>query len=220
MKILAFSGSPRRFGNSVHLLNRFLAGAIESGATTEIIYANGVDIKNCRGCLRCNLLQKCVIRNDDWPEISVKILEADAVVFASPVYFHHLAAPLKNILDRFRSFIHVQITATGLIHTPWQKWNKKFILLLSQGSPDEKDAMPIVDLFKFLVKELGHDNSLQTLIGSRLAIENQIVFSENELIELYPKLKLPVELAHIDCIKNQQLLAECYSSGITVGSNS
>ena len=213
MKILAFAGSPRRNGNSSALQQEFIRGANDAHTNVESIIAQDVNIKYCTGCLKCNLLKQCAIRNDDWWDLSQKILDADVLVFASPVYFHHLTAPLKKIIDRFRSFMHVQITEHGLKHTPWHKWRKQFILLLSLGSSVNDDAQPIIDLFNFIIEALGPENKLNSTIGTRLAVAKQVRMSKHELRTLYSKLKLPVHLADQDCHRNQQLLQQCYELG-------
>lgn len=218
MNILAFNGSPRRKGNTSLLLNELIRGAREVGAHIDEIIAQEVNLKFCRGCLRCNILRHCSIRNDDWTELSQRILDANAVVFASPIYFHHLTAPLKKILDRFRSFIHVQTTEHGLKHTPWHQWHKQFVLLLCLGSSATDDAQPVIDLFQFIAKELGSENKLSSIIGTRLAIVNQIKMSKEELTMLYPKLKLPPHLVDQDYQRNQLLLKRCYEWGKELGS--
>ncbi|MEI6127135.1 MAG: NAD(P)H-dependent oxidoreductase, partial [Pseudomonadota bacterium] len=139
-----------------------------------------------------------------------------AIVFASPIYFHHLTASLKMLLDRFRSFIHVQITEHGLKHTPWQDWRKQFILLLCMGSPDAADALPVIDLFKFITKMLGHENTLHSIIGTRLAVPKQVCMTENELFALYKKLQLPSHLAEQDWRRNQDLIKQCYEQGTSL----
>jgi len=213
MNILAFNGSPRRSGNTSLLLREFLKGACEYGARCEVVIAHETNLDYCKGCLRCNVLKRCSIKGDDWPVLSAKILRADAIVFASPVYFHHLTAPLKKVVDRFRSFINVQITPQGLKHTPWVTWKKKFVLLLPLGSPDATDAKPIIDLFTFLTTVLGPENTLHTLIGKRLAVINQVGMSPERLRTLYDRLQLPVELAEKDYHRNQALLKKCYALG-------
>jgi len=192
MNVLAFNGSPRRNGNTSILLSELLRGAESSGAQVEEIIADQINLNFCTGCLRCNMLKRCAVQNDAWEIISQKILAADALVFGSPVYFHHVSAQLKKIIDRFRSFIHVQITEEGLKHTPWHSWEKKFVLLLCLGSSVNSDAQPVIDLFKFFTKELGEDNQLTTLVGTRLAITKQVQMSQDELNFLYPKLGLPL----------------------------
>ena len=150
---------------------------------------------------------------DAWPELSAKILAADVLVVASPVYFHHLSAPLKKLLDRFRSFIQVQLTEEGLRHTPWQPWRKQIVLLLCMGSSGDHDARPIHDLFNFLTGVLGPDTGVSAVIGTRLAAAGQVAMDAGELRALYPKLGLPERLAEEDYKKNRELLRTCYELG-------
>jgi multimeric flavodoxin WrbA len=212
-KIVAFNGSPRSNGNSTHLLDHFFKGAENYTTDYEQIDAHNLNIEFCRGCLRCNLLGRCSIQGDQWPEISQKISQADVLVFASPIYFHHVTAQLKKVLDRFRSFIRVELTESGLRHIPAEDWNKDFVLLLSMGSSDDADAQPVIDLFNFLTQTLGSSNKLHTIKGTRLAVSNQIVKTAYELRALYPKLKLPERLAEKDYMKNRELLEQCQRLG-------
>jgi putative NADPH-quinone reductase len=213
MNILAFNGSPRRNGNTSALLQEFSRRANEAGSNVEEIIAQDLNLKYCTGCLKCNLIKRCAIGNDDWQNLSQKILDADILIFASPVYFHHLTASLKKILDRFRSFMHVQITEHGLKHTPWHQWQKHFVLLLCLGSSADADAQPIIDLFKFIIEVLGPENELTFIVLTRLAIINQVRLSKEELSILYLKLKLPDYLVIGDYQRNQDLLKRCYELG-------
>jgi NAD(P)H-dependent FMN reductase len=217
MDILAFNGSPRNNGNSSLLLKEFLRGAGDAGHRTEELVATELHLTHCQGCLKCNLLKRCAIQNDDWRIISTKVLKADVIVISSPIYFHHMPAPLKLILDRFRSFIDVRITVKGLQHTPWHKWKKRFVLLLCCGSSNSADAQPVIDLFTFMTAELGPQNSLHSLVGTRLAVRKQVQMTERELEGLYSKLGLPVHLAEQDCKRNRQLLKDSYELGRNIG---
>jgi putative NADPH-quinone reductase len=220
MTIIAFNGSPRRNGNSAILLHELLKGASDAGAQVEEIIVERLNLRYCKGCLRCNRLKRCAIRSDDWINLSKKILKADTLVFASPIYFHHLSAPLKKLLDRFRSFIHVQITETGLKHTPWHTWRKNFVLILCMGSSDDTDALPVIELFEFLTSILGHEDRLRTITGKRLAVINQVGMTGDKLRELYSKLKLPALLADQDHQRNQMLLQQCYETGKNLAKSS
>jgi multimeric flavodoxin WrbA len=217
MKVVAFNGSPRRNGNTTYMLHTLLRGAEAAGAQTEEIIAEALNLKYCRGCLRCNILKHCAIKDDDWPVLSQKILDADCIVFASPIYFHHLTASLKKVLDRFRSFVHVRMTEDGLVHTPWHHWSKKIILLLCMGSSQDSDARPVIDLFAFMTQMLGAENTLTEIIGTRLAIARQIDMTEHALTALYKKLFLPALLAENDFIRNKGLLNKCYETGRRLG---
>ena len=205
-KILIFNGSPRRNGNTSAMVESFSKGAEEKGSVPEIILTDDARIDRCRGCLRCNLLKKCVIKSDEWPTLSRKILEAETLVFATPVYFHHMTSSMKKILDRFRSFIHVQITETGLLHTPWSEWNKKIILLTCMGSSSSDEARPLEELFKGIAEIFGGNTNMETLAATRLAVQGQIKMNDNELSVLYEKLGIPQELAPADAVRNREIL--------------
>lgn len=213
-KILAFRGSPRKNGNSSILLESFVNGVSANKCDTEIIDVYDLNLKYCSGCLRCNILQRCSVSDDDWQVISKKIEESDVLVFSSPIYFHHVPAALKKIIDRFRSFANVQITETGLNHTPWKIWNKDFVLLLTMGSSDIKDAKPVTELFEFITSILGENNNLHIITATRLALAKQINKNEKELSELYQKMELPVKLAIRDYSTNKNILKQCYELGI------
>lgn len=179
----------------------------------EEIVADKVNLEYCRGCLKCNILKRCRVRGDDWPVLSKKILDTDVLIFASPIYFHHLTASLKKILDRFRSFVHVQVTENGLKHTPWHKWQKQFVLLLCLGSSNKADAQPVIDFFTFMTAMLGDGNVLQSIISTRFVVTSQVKMTGEELSELYHKLELPSHLAEHDSERNQKLLRRCYELG-------
>ena len=212
-KVLVLDGSTRKLGNTSVLLQYFIDGAKNNTGNIEQVTAKDIDIKYCNGCLRCNLIKRCSIRGDDWEDLCTKIDEADVLVFASPIYFHYVTAPLKNIIDRFRSFVHVQITETGLIHTPVKEWNKDFVLLLSMGSSDDTDAQPVIDLFEYMKEVLGDKNRLHVIKATRLAVIKQVQKTEEELKELYPKLNLDESLAEADYLKNQEILKSCFDLG-------
>jgi len=212
-KILAFNGSPRPSGNTAHLLRAFLSGTEENGSDAELFHPHKLKLKECTGCLRCNVLKRCSLRDDEWGEISSKIVESDVLIFGSPIYFHHVPSAMKKLLDRFRSLVHVRVTETGLIHTPYHEWNKDIVLILSLGASQIDDAQPVIDLFSYLSKIMGPGNRLHVLTGTRLAMINQVRHSEEDLIALYRKMGLPAKLAADDFIKNSELLVECHELG-------
>jgi FMN-dependent NADH-azoreductase len=215
-KLLALNGSMRKNGNTSILLQHFLDGARKNAADTEEIMVKDINLHYCRGCLRCNLIGRCSINDDDWQEISRKILDADIIAFASPVYFHHVTAALKKLIDRFRSFVNVQITENGLQHTPWVKWSKDFVVIMCMGSSDNSDARPAVELFEFIRSVLGADNRLHVITATRLAVIYQVLKSVEELESLYKKINLPAHLVQEDFIKNKNILKQCYELGKTL----
>ena len=215
-KILCINGSMRPRGNSACMLRHFEAGAGIHEPFIEQVLPHELDLKYCTGCLRCNLLKTCSQKGDDWEKLSRKILAADVLVFATPIYFHHLPSPIKKMIDRFRSFVHVRITETGLEHTPLEEWNKDFVLLLCMGSSDESEAGPVIELFRFMTNMLGQGNRLHVIKATRLAVNNQLEKTREELESLYEKLELPLYLAERDCIRNRSILAACSGLGETL----
>ncbi len=218
-KIVALNGSPRAAGNTAHLLHAFVEGAGENSFVQQVYSSHTLNLKDCTGCLRCNVLKRCAISGDDWAGLSNRILESDVLVFASPIYFHHLPASLKRVLDRFRSFAHVQMTETGLVHTPHQEWSKEFVLILTMGSPGTSDAQPVIDLFHYICSIMGPKNRLHVITGTRLGTVNHVIKNEDELLELYRKLKLPEHLAGEDYIKNRELMEQCRRLGRTLSNS-
>lgn len=99
MKILGLSFSPRKDGNTVILLNQALDGARQEGAETELYSIAGKDIKSCDGCWGCRKKGECHIK-DDMQEIYEKLLEADGIIFGSPVYFYNMTGQGKTVIDR------------------------------------------------------------------------------------------------------------------------
>lgn len=213
MKIVAIDGSPRKRGNSVRLMEEFIRGALDEDKEIIEYKTSLINLKPCSGCLKCNLYKKCVLKDDDWPRISNDLLGADAIAISSPVYFHHFPGPLKSLLDRFRSFIDVDVKEDGLVHTPWQPWSKRFVLMLTLGSPLTDDAQPIIDLFAYLTEILGPDNSLEILIAPSLQMSGQISMREDQLINLYSRMGRNETWAKKDYIGNQRILKKAYESG-------
>lgn len=93
------SGSPRRGGNSEILLDEALLGARESGALTEKVIISENKFSPCIGCGACNKAGVCALK-DDMQELYKKIIEADVLILASPIYFYAVSAWAKSAMDR------------------------------------------------------------------------------------------------------------------------
>lgn len=97
--VLIVSGSMRKGSNSDMLAKEFGKGAAESGNNVQIINLADKKIEFCKGCLACVRSNKCII-SDDMGEMLPLLQQADAVVFASPVYYYSICGQLKTFLDR------------------------------------------------------------------------------------------------------------------------
>ena len=98
-KVLVLSASFRKHGNSDLLCDEFIKGAKEAGNEVEKIYLNDKHINFCKGCGVCNSTHKC-IQQDDMAEILDKMVNADVIVMATPVYFYAMNGQMKTLIDR------------------------------------------------------------------------------------------------------------------------
>ncbi len=98
-KVLVISTSLRKGGNSDTLADAFADGADTAGNAVEKISLVGKQIGFCKGCLSCQNTQRCVI-HDDADTIVQKMLTADVLVFATPIYYYEMCGQMKTLLDR------------------------------------------------------------------------------------------------------------------------
>lgn len=99
-KILILSGSPRNSGNSDLLCDEFMRGAKESGNIVEKVRVGEKNINFCLACYYCSNHNGECVQKDDMAELMQKIIDADVLVLASPVYFYSIDAQLKAVIDR------------------------------------------------------------------------------------------------------------------------
>ena len=98
-KVLIVEGSPRKGGNSDALCREFERGAVEAGHEVEKIYLRDLAIGNCRACDACRKTGACV-QKDDGDGLLGRMLDADAIVLATPVYFYSMSGWMKTAIDR------------------------------------------------------------------------------------------------------------------------
>lgn len=101
-KVIVISTSLRAGSNSDMLADKFMEGALQAGHEVEKISLIGKDIRFCRGCLACQKLGKCVIQ-DDVDAIMQKVLHADVIVWATPIYYFEMSGQMKVLIDRMNA---------------------------------------------------------------------------------------------------------------------
>ena len=99
LKILALSFSPRKNGNTDILLDEALKGAQQEGAEAELYRVSDKTIETCDGCRACWDTGECHIQ-DDMQNLYTKLLEANGIIFGTPVYFYTMAGQAKTFIDR------------------------------------------------------------------------------------------------------------------------
>jgi len=133
IKVLAFAGSPRRGGNSETLLDWMLAAmakepdvVVEKGALTE------ANINPCRGCNACEKLNKCVQR-DGMDMYHDKLVGADVIVLASPIFCMGLASQVKALIDRMQVFRSRKYVLKLPVVPPERKGKRLGVFLATAG---------------------------------------------------------------------------------------
>ncbi len=118
MKILSFSGSPRRDGNTRILLKAFTDECSKRGHevdTVDLANTSKWKINPCIGCDRC-LSGRC-IQNDSMQDVYPRLAEADAIVLGAPVYFYGLPSQAKAMIDRSQLFFNMKYRRKEPIRT-------------------------------------------------------------------------------------------------------
>ena len=101
-RVIVISTSLRRGSNSDMMADQFVAGAKAAGHEVEKISLVGKEIQFCKGCLGCQKLGRCVI-NDDVNDIMAKVLQADVICWATPIYYYEMSGQMKTLIDRMNA---------------------------------------------------------------------------------------------------------------------
>lgn len=101
-RVIVISTSLRHGSNSDMLADKFVEGAKATGNDVEKISLVGKNIQFCKGCMGCQKLGKCVIK-DDVNDIMAKVLEAEVVVWATPIYYYEMSGQMKTLIDRMNA---------------------------------------------------------------------------------------------------------------------
>ena len=125
-RVIVISTSLRRGSNSDMLADRFVEGAEAAGNNVEKIALTGKDIQFCKGCLACQQLGRCVIQ-DDVNDIMTKVLAADVVAWATPIYYYEMSGQMKTLIDRMNAMYP-------------QDYKFRDVYLLSTAAEDEEET--------------------------------------------------------------------------------
>lgn len=104
MKITVITGSPRKNGNTFAMVDSFIKAAEDKGHEVVRFDAAMMKIGGCHACMTCFKTGKACSFDDDFNVIAPHILNADAIVYAMPVYWYSIPAQIKGVIDRVFSF--------------------------------------------------------------------------------------------------------------------
>jgi putative NADPH-quinone reductase/putative sterol carrier protein len=169
MKILAVNGSPRgQKGNTDRILQSFLEGARDAGASAETVYLKDKKINHCTGCFTCwSKTPGVCIHRDDMPDLLEKGRRADVLVYATPLYVFTVSGLMKDFMDRFiMPLLKPYIIKRGehYIHPGRyeNEWPKKLVLISNCGFPERHHFSGLVETFRLFTS--GPDLKLDGMI--------------------------------------------------------
>ena len=152
-KVLILSSSPRRGGNSDRLCDRFMAGAQQAGHEVEKIFLKDRRIGYCTGCGACYGGAGPCPQKDDAAGVIGKMVEADVIVMATPVYFYTLSAQMKTLIDRCCAR-YTEISG------------KEFYLLLTAAEEEREKMLRTADTFQGFFDCLEEPHLRATVFGT------------------------------------------------------
>ena len=125
-KVIVISTSLRHGSNSDMLAEKFAEGAKAAGNEVEKISLVGKNIQFCKGCMACQKMGRCVIK-DDVNDIMAKVLNADVVVWATPIYYYEMSGQMKTLIDRMNAMYE-------------QDYQLRDVYLLTTAAEDEEET--------------------------------------------------------------------------------
>lgn len=143
-KVLIIMGSPRSDGNVALMTEEFIKGVKEAGYETVRFDAAKMDLKGCHHCQTCWTKGRSCSLEDDFIKIGPELEDADAVVFAAPMYWGHFPSHLKAVIDKLYAYVvpACQRRLDG----------KKFAVLTCGDGADEHAFDGIVPWYKGLAE--------------------------------------------------------------------
>lgn len=143
MKITVITGSPHKNGTSALLTDRFIEGAKEAGHDVFRFDAAFESVKPCLGCDHCGIGRRECVHDDAMNKLNPKLLEADVVVFVTPLYYFGMSAQIKTVIDRFYANSY-QLMGSG----------KKAVLMATSYNGNDWAMASLVSHYRTILKYL------------------------------------------------------------------
>lgn len=173
MKIIGINASPRKRANTQTLVEAVLEGAAEKGAETRLVNLRELTIHGCLGCEGCKKhLGRCV-QKDDLTPLLQDMTNYDAIVMGTPVYWYHVSAQFKMLVDRLYCFFEFGENPDTGEQTSNSAFpsGKKLLFIISRGDPEPP---------RFYQQFYEHLNEWLTLIPLSLGAVDYKFFHQYE----------------------------------------
>lgn len=161
MKILVITGSPHKTGTSAVLVEQFMKGAEEAGHEIYRFDSAFKEVHPCIACEKCHNTDTGCVFKDAMEELNPVLLDADVLVFASPIYYYGLSSQIKAVIDRFYA-------NDALLHG-----NKKAVLMLTLADTTIESAKGALESFRGMVDYLEWEDA-GTIVGYNCWVSEDI----------------------------------------------
>lgn len=217
MKVFALMGSPRAGSNSEVLLDKYIEGAISTGAVAEKLCIGSLKILPCSGCMDCRKTGRCEEKEDDVSLIAKMVEEADAIIVSTPIYGNHLPGQFKMLFDRLTGLTHMSRMQDGKLLSVSRLQIKKrnLALVAVAGSPlPESCDQALRYLARIFLPELNDGTNFE-LRATGVNGYKQISMNHEALTEYVRALRYPnVEETVEKMIRqNDEYLKHAYDTG-------
>jgi len=144
MKVIGVNASPRKGANTQTLVEAVLAGAAKNGIQTRLVNLRELEIHGCLGCEGCKKQVGTCVQKDDLTTLLQELKDCDAIVLGTPVYWFHVSAQFKMLVDRLYCFLeYTTDPQTGEDSYRFKfPSGKKIILVVSRGDAEPTDVLP------------------------------------------------------------------------------
>lgn len=126
--VLAIIASPRKSGYTAKLLGALLR-EFPKGTNIEIVNLYELNPTPCNACGYCKAVSGC--SKKDLEAFFKKFENADIIIFATPIYFMGVPAPMKALIDRFQRYYEARFRRN--MRTPIEKHRKAALIVTSGG---------------------------------------------------------------------------------------
>ena len=162
MKVTVITGSPHKNGTSALLADEFIRGAQEIGWEIIRFDAAFEQVASCIGCDQCRTNGTACVHKDGMEKLVPELLDSQAVVLVTPLYYFGFSSQIKRVIDRFYAYNHL---LAG---------NKRIFLLATAHGQDNWITEPLVKHYQTLARYLRWKDSGMVLAvgcGVRTDIE-------------------------------------------------
>lgn len=163
MKVTVITGSAHKKGTSALLADKFIEGALEAGHEVFRFDAAFEKVNPCLACEYCSTHNTECVHKDSMEKLNKKLIDADVIIFATPLYYYTVSAQLKAVIDRFHA-------KNSII-----SGNKKAIMLATAYGDDDQTMEALDKMFVSSLRFLNWENAGTVYAGGcpvREVIEN------------------------------------------------